>query len=130
MTVAGASAGERIIAELDGWRGAAAEYPFGPQARVYKVMGKMFALLTVDADPAQITLKAAPADCVALESMFEAVRPGYHMNKQHWITVDLDGDAAVELVLDWARDSYALVVSGLRKRDRERLALEGDPDSD
>jgi len=117
-----------IIQALDQYKGVVAEYPFVPEARVYKVMGKMFALIAEGEDPGKITLKAAPADAAALESMFEAVHPGYHMNKKHWITVDLERDAPLEMILDWARSSYDLVVSGLRKSDRDRLALMPDPE--
>lgn len=112
-----------LNAALDQFKGASAEYPFGPDARVYKVLGKMFALVAESNAPGRITLKAAPADVVALESMFVAVHPGYHMNKQHWITIDLESDVGCDLILDWAQSSYDLVVSGLRKADRNRLAL-------
>lgn len=113
---------------LDGFKGAVAEYPFGEDARVYKVMGKMFALLAESKAPGRVTFKAAPADGAALESMFEAVHPGYHMNKKHWITIDLDSDASLEHIADWAEASYQLVVAGLKKADRNRLALLPDPE--
>ena len=119
---------ESIVSALDQFRGAVAEYPFVPEARVYKVMGKMFALVAEGEVPGKVTLKAAPADGAALESMFQAVRPGYHMNKKHWITVELDSDVSVDLVLDWAQASYALVVAGLRKADRDRLAIVPEPE--
>jgi hypothetical protein len=35
-------------------------YPFGPGALVYKVEGKMFALIADDADPLEISLKCEP----------------------------------------------------------------------
>jgi len=114
---------ERVNLLLDGYKGAVAEYPFGPEARVYKVMGKMFALVAEASEPGRVTFKAAPADAAALESMFQAVHPGYHMNKKHWITVDLESDVSLELIGDWAQLSYDLVVAGLRKVDRNRLAL-------
>lgn len=114
---------ESIVTALDQFKGAVAEYPFVPEARVYKVMGKMFALIAEGEVPGKVTLKAAPADGAALESMFQSVHPGYHMNKKHWITVELDSDASVEIILDWAKASYDLVVAGLRKSDRDRLAL-------
>ncbi len=112
-----------VVASLDSYKGAVAEYPFGPEARVYKVMGKMFALVAESKAPGRVTLKAVPADAAALESMFSAVHPGYHMNKKHWITVDLESDASLELIDDWSRASYDLVVSALRKVDRNHLAL-------
>lgn len=111
-----------LIKKLDAFKGAVPEYPFRSEVRVYKVMGKMFALVTEQEEPVKITLKAAPADATALESMFSAVIPGYHMNKKHWITVELDADASFDMVIDWAYASYDLVVAGLRKVDRKLLS--------
>ncbi len=111
---------------LGEFKGAVAEFPFGPDAKVFKVMGKMFALVDQRNAPGRINLKAKPANVVALESMFCAVHPGYHMNKKHWITVDFGSDADHELIIDWALDSYELVVAGLKKLDRNRLALMPD----
>ncbi len=105
-----------------GKKGVAAEYPFGPDALVYKVLGKMFALIAED-DPLRISLKCDPALAEILRQQYEAVTPGYHFNKRHWNTVLIDGgevpDSEVAKMVD---DSYALVVKGLKKADRERLA--------
>lgn len=63
------------------------DYPFGADVMVFKVLGKMFALIIVNDGVVDINLKGAPADNEALTSMFSAIKPGYHMNKKHWITV-------------------------------------------
>lgn len=104
-------------------------YPFGPGALVYKVEGKMFALVADDEDPLQLTLKCDPGLAIVLRDVHEAVRPGYHFNKQHWNTITLDGSIDDEIVLDWVLDSYCLVVAKLPKAVREAVhdAL-GDPD--
>ncbi|MGB1289311.1 MAG: MmcQ/YjbR family DNA-binding protein, partial [Aggregatilineales bacterium] len=65
--------------------------PFGPGALVYKVMGKMFALVATD-DPARISLKCDPEEAILLRETYESVQPGYHMNKKHWNTVICDND--------------------------------------
>ncbi|MDJ0766813.1 MAG: MmcQ/YjbR family DNA-binding protein [Myxococcota bacterium] len=98
------------------------EYPFGPDAAVYKVMGKMFALVAWQDDPLRINLKCDPDEAHALRSMFQAVQPGYHMNKEHWNTVLLDGSIEKTVVLEMIDASYNLVVKGLKKADRMKLA--------
>jgi len=96
-------------------------YPFGPEARVFKVRDKMFALIAYHNDKLCITLKAAPADVEILTDQFDAIIPGYHMNKRHWITIALSGDVTAGMVKDLVDDSYRLVVSKLPKAERERL---------
>ena len=68
------------------------EQPFGPNVDVYKVAGKMFAILVPRREPPALSLKCDP---VARRSNFAddfaAVNPGYHLNKTHWNTVTLDG---------------------------------------
>ncbi len=102
--------------------GAVEERLFGPDTLVYKVMGKMFALVGWTESPLRVNLKCDPDEALLLRQLYPgAVIPGYHMNKRHWNTVILDGrvpDQEVEAMID---DSYALVVRGLRKADREAL---------
>ena len=100
------------------------EYPFGPQAAVFKVGGKMFALVPTDEE--SVTLKVDPDDGVALRSQFPAVKPGYHMNKRHWITIDLGPEGQDVPVEDLVEESYLLVVAGLTKRVRTQLGLLAD----
>ncbi|MCP5094510.1 MAG: MmcQ/YjbR family DNA-binding protein, partial [Chloroflexi bacterium] len=71
--------------------GTTEERPFGPQALVYKIVGKMFALVAWELDPLDISLKCDPDEALFLRDMYTAVRPGYHMNKRHWNTISLDG---------------------------------------
>ncbi len=102
--------------------GAVEERPFGPDTLVYKVMGKMFALVGWDESPLRINLKCEPEEALLLRQLYPgAVIPGYHMNKRHWNTVILDGAVPDQELLAMIDDSYALVVKGLRKSDREAL---------
>jgi predicted DNA-binding protein (MmcQ/YjbR family) len=98
------------------------ERPFGPEALVYKVMGKMFALVAWEETPLRISLKCDPDDALVLREMYDAVLPGYHFNKRHWNTVILDGSIAEEEVLRMIDHSYDLVVAGLTRADRQKLA--------
>ncbi|PJF41634.1 MAG: MmcQ-like protein [Phototrophicales bacterium] len=101
-------------------KGADAEFPFGPEAEVFKVMGKMFALIPVDA-PWRITLKCDPTLAEMQRQTYDAVKPGYHMNKRHWNTVSVDGSIPDDELLEMIDHSYDLVVKSLKKKDRQQL---------
>jgi predicted DNA-binding protein (MmcQ/YjbR family) len=99
------------------------DYPFGPAVAVYKVKGKMFATLSEADGVGSMNLKCDPGEAIALRDIFEAVVPGYHMNKQHWNTVILNAtvpDAELQRMID---RSYGLVVKGLKKSERSALEL-------
>ncbi len=105
--------------------GAEAGHPFGPGALVVKVMGKIFAIIAEDADPPSVSLKCDPELAPVLREAYEAVTPGYHLNKRHWNTVTLDGTVPDAQVRDWIDDSYDLVVAGLPRTTRATLLAEG-----
>lgn len=91
--------------------------PFGPDVLVYKVAGKMFALTQPDEFPSKMNLKCDPERAVKLREDYDAITPGYHMNKQHWNTVRLDGVRG-DLLEELIRHSYDLVVASLPKAKR------------
>lgn len=95
--------------------GAEETTPFGPEALVYKVGGKVFALTNPDQFPARMNLKCDPDRAVALRDEYDSVLPGYHMNKKHWNTIVLDGSLPGTLVREMIDHSYELVVKGLPK---------------
>ena len=80
-----------VLAVCAGFTGAAEDYPFGDGVAVFKVEGKMFALVMLDGDPGFVNLKCDPDLALELRACYPAVRPGYHANKRHWNSVDLDG---------------------------------------
>jgi predicted DNA-binding protein (MmcQ/YjbR family) len=89
--------------------------PFGPDVLVFKVSGKMFALAALDEVPTAVNLKCDPDLALDLRDRYEQVTPGYHMNKRHWNTVEIDGgipDAELRKMID---HSYDLVAKRLRK---------------
>jgi predicted DNA-binding protein (MmcQ/YjbR family) len=103
-----------------GKRGTSSDFPFGPETLVFRVMGKIFALIPLDASP-RINLKCDPGWAEILRQTYSAVTPGYHMNKRHWNTVLLDGtipDGEIDEMIDHA---YLLVVKSLKRADREQL---------
>lgn len=98
------------------------EFPFDAQTLVFKVAGKMFALTDVDQFES-INLKCDPERAVELREQFDAVRPGYHMNKKHWNTVFINSDVSHEMILQMVDDSYELVIKSLPQKRRNELAL-------
>lgn len=94
------------------------DFPFGDEASVLKVAGKVFALVLLSADPPAINLKCDPVLAVELRLQHAAVAPGYHMNKTHWNTVTIDGSVPDDLVDEMIEHSYDLVVAGLSRRVR------------
>ncbi|MCH9028209.1 MAG: MmcQ/YjbR family DNA-binding protein [Bacteroidetes bacterium] len=102
-------------------KGTSEDFPFDEETLVFKVMGKMFALIPLERIPLQINLKCEPELAVELRERYEAVQPGFHMNKNHWNTIWVDGTLRNELIYKWINDSYNLVVKGLRKTEKEIL---------
>ncbi|WP_266365997.1 MmcQ/YjbR family DNA-binding protein [Tellurirhabdus rosea] len=98
--------------------------PFGEDTLVFKVGGKIFALTGLDANPPSINLKCNPERAVELREQFEAVRPGYHMNKTHWNTVIVDGSIRQADLREWIDHSYELVRQSLPKSVRVTLENE------
>ncbi|KOC91921.1 MmcQ/YjbR family DNA-binding protein [Winslowiella iniecta] len=95
--------------------------PFGPQALVFKVMGKMFAVVSQQEAVARVTLKGTPADVAFLVDEFAAIKPGYYMDKKHWMTISLSGEIDDGMLQDLIIRSYHLVVAKLKKSERDRL---------
>jgi len=95
--------------------------PFGDEVVVFKVAGKMFAIVGLE-EPPVVTLKCDPELALELRDRYAAVRPGYHTNKRHWNTVDLDGTLHADEIQEMIDHSYERVVAGLPRKERERLA--------
>ena len=89
--------------------GANEDFPFGPSAMVFKVRNKMFALIALKETPLRINLKCDPELARHLRGRYDAVQPGYHMNKKHWNTVTIDGSIPDAEIITMIDDSYDLV---------------------
>jgi predicted DNA-binding protein (MmcQ/YjbR family) len=95
--------------------------PFGPDVLVFKVGGKIFALASLDDVPARANLKCDPDLALELRDRYEQVTAGYHMNKKHWNTVEIESgipDVELRKMID---HSYELVVKSLPRKAREKL---------
>ena len=89
--------------------GAEETLPFGPDVLVYKVNNKAFLLLPLDAETLRFNVKCDPELALELREQYEAVQPGYHMNKKHWNTIFVEGSIPSALVKEWIDHSYELV---------------------
>ena len=89
----------------------------------------MFALTRLATRPLSVSLKCEPVLAEQLRVTYEAIRPGYHLNKRHWNTVTVDGSLPDRLILDMIEDSYDLVVDGLPKRVQVELGWRRNSDA-
>ena len=102
--------------------------PFGDGCDVFKVMDKVFMLSFHLKGQAAINLKVIPDDGAMLRDIYPYIRAGWHMNKQHWVTVYEDENLDESLVQDLVQNSYDLVVEKLKKVERLRIeALKSIP---
>jgi predicted DNA-binding protein (MmcQ/YjbR family) len=88
--------------------GVTESFPFGDDTLVFKVNGKIFALANLDGD-LSVNLKCDPSLALELRERYPSVIPGYHMNKKHWNTVQIDGSVPDKEIFEWIDHSYDLV---------------------
>jgi predicted DNA-binding protein (MmcQ/YjbR family) len=104
-----------------GFPGSEETFPFGARTSVFKVADKMFALSQLAEHPLRVSLKCEPQLAEQLRETHPAVIPGYHLNKQHWNTVIIDGSIPEQTIKEMIEDSYDLVVSKLPLSRRRAL---------
>jgi predicted DNA-binding protein (MmcQ/YjbR family) len=90
-------------------------FPFGEDVLVFKIHQKIFLLLPLDVHPQTINVKCDPERALELRERYDAVQPGYHMNKKHWNTVVLDGSISPREIKAMIDHSYDLVSGALKK---------------
>jgi predicted DNA-binding protein (MmcQ/YjbR family) len=98
--------------------GTSYDFPFDEETCVFRVRKKMFALAGINTSPAHVTLKCDPDLARDLRVAYQGIVPGYHMNKEHWNTVDTGADVPCDKVEWLIRHSYDLVVASLPKSKR------------
>ena len=101
--------------------GATEGTPFGEGVLVFKVAGKIFALAALDEIPVTVNLKCDPDLALELRDRYEQVRPGYHMNKRHWNTVEIDSGIPEAELRKMIEHSYDSVMRALSKAQRDQL---------
>lgn len=103
--------------------GVTEEFPFDDVTLVFKVMGKMFALVPLNNEEASVNLKCDPDRSIELRDEFPDIIAGFHMSKKHWNTVYIERELKDQLVYELIDHSYDLVVSKLTKVLKEELRL-------
>lgn len=98
------------------------DMPFDDETLVFKVGGRMFCFASLTGD-LKMNLKCDPDEAIEIRETFPAVTPGFHMNKNHWNTVLVDGSISDSMLQVWILQSYKLVVAKLTKAERSRLGL-------
>jgi predicted DNA-binding protein (MmcQ/YjbR family) len=99
------------------------ESPFGPGTLVYKVCGKMFALLPIDREDWVISLKNTPERNIELREEYAAIEGAYHMNKTHWNMLQLENGLKTSLIKELVLESYNLVYVGLPRKTKAEFPL-------
>jgi predicted DNA-binding protein (MmcQ/YjbR family) len=112
---------DQVIAVCSAKPRSVEDYPFGDEVAVFKVAGKMFALVTMGPAPGSVSLKCDPDLAVGLRRRYAAITAGYHLSKRHWNTVTLDGSVPEDELLDLIDHSYELVVARLPRAERDKL---------
>jgi predicted DNA-binding protein (MmcQ/YjbR family) len=112
---------DAVLVTCAGCPSAVEDYPFGDEVAVFKVGGKMFALVSLDDSPGRVTLKCEPDWALELRALHAAVQPGYHSNKRHWNTILLDGSVNQADMRSMITHSYELVLASLTKAVRARV---------
>ena len=97
--------------------------PFGEGCDVFKVLDKVFMLQFYLQGKAVINLKVAPDHAAMLRDIYSYIHAGWHMNKQHWISVYEDNELDESLVEDLVQNSYELVILKLKKAEKVRIDL-------
>lgn len=98
------------------------DMPFDDETLVFKVGGRMFCFASLTGD-LKMNLKCDPDEAIEIRETFPAVTPGFHMNKNHWNTVSVDGSIRDSMLQVWILRSYKLVVAKLTKAERSSLGL-------
>ena len=94
-------------------------FPFDSETLVFKVMDKMFLLLSLESVPLAFNAKCNPEKAIALREEFpHSIKPGYHMSKVHWNTIELNGELSNKQLQQLIDDSYQIVVSKLPKKNQ------------
>jgi len=107
-----------------GKKGVTEELPFGPETLVFKVMGKVFALTSLDVSPFRANLKMNPDLVPEYRERYTDVQPGWHMNKKHWNTVYMNSGTIPAREVRWMIDhSYDEVARGLTNKLKKELEL-------
>ena len=97
--------------------------PFDDKTLTFKVAGKIFAATNLEEHPLRITMKCDPDKAIELRERYKSIEAGYHSNKKHWNTIEVNGELSKEMICQLIDHSYQLVVAKLPKKIREQYSL-------
>ena len=97
--------------------------PFDDYTLVYKVSGRMFAMISISA-PDHFAVKCHPDRAVLLRDRYAEITPGWHLNKRHWNDVSIVGELTDSFLKAEIRHSYfAVVRKNVTPRERREMVL-------
>lgn len=107
-------------------KGVTEHFPFDQDTLVFKVGGKIFALSSLkqwELGQPSVNLKCNPDLAKEWRVQFEAVQPGFHMNKNHWNTVAANSDVSASFLKEMIDHSYELVFNSLTKKIQQEISV-------
>ena len=87
---------------------------------IYKLHGKMVAILSLREDAA-VSLKCDPALAEVMREHYAGVGHRYHLDRRRWISVSFDADVPGEEIERLIDHSYDLVKAGLTRAQQAAL---------
>jgi predicted DNA-binding protein (MmcQ/YjbR family) len=103
--------------------GVSESFPFDEETLVFKVLSKMFCLTNLN-QSLSVNLKCEPEKAIELREEYEEIIPGFHMNKKHWNTINLEGSLSNKMLKELIDDSYLLVAKNLSSKEKRSLNLD------
>ena len=105
---------------------ATSDFPFDDEVMVFRICGKIFALINIKSADNGISLKCNPELALILREEYKGITPGYHLNKKHWNTVDCNSEISDEKIKELIDHSYTVTTKGLTKKQRVEIGVEKD----
>lgn len=104
--------------------GATEDMPYGPDWLVFRIEGKIFLHINLEASVKCIAIKMDPERNEQLRQLHAGITAAYHLNKKHWSDISLEGCFSIPQIQRWILDSYHLVLGGLPKRIQSKYQQE------
>ena len=99
------------------------DFPFDDEVMVFRICGKIFALLNIKSLENNISLKCNPELALILREEYKGITPGYHLNKKHWNSVDCDTEISDEKIKELIDHSYIVTAKGLIKKQKIEIGI-------
>lgn len=97
--------------------------PFGLDSVVYRIGGKIFCLIELSGHWQFYNLKCDPDYSIELRDSFDCICPGFHMNKRHWISIDLNSPLSHQTEQSIILHAYNQTAKGLTRKIRQQFGF-------